>query len=132
MNTIRMNKTILVSGAVLALLAVLLGAFGAHGLEKFVDAKRIDSFNTGVRYQMYHAIVFLVLGNMSVLTLSSKKWIFYFFIGGVSLFSGSIYLLVIDEIFGKDFSSIGFITPLGGLLLIIGWIVFLFSLAKIK
>ncbi len=127
-----MNKTILITGAVLGLIGVLLGAFGAHGLEKLVDTKSIDSFKTGVRYQMYHAIVCIILGNMTVLNMTSKRRIFYFFIGGITLFSGSIYLLVIDEALGMSLSSIGFITPLGGLLLIFGWILLIINVAKIK
>ncbi len=126
------SKTILITGAVLALLAVLLGAFGAHGLEKLVDAKGIDSFKTGVRYQMYHAIVCLILGTTNAIAPKSKKQIFYFFMGGIPLFSGSIYLLVIDEVLGVSLSSLAFLTPLGGLLLIFGWIFFIISLAKIK
>ncbi|WP_103865069.1 DUF423 domain-containing protein [Aquimarina sp. I32.4] len=132
MNKISENKTILITGAITGLIAVLLGAFGAHGLEKHVDAASIDSFTTGVRYQMYHAIVCVILGNMTVLQEIRRKRIFYFFIGGIILFSGSIYLLVIDEIFGISLSSIGFITPLGGLLLISGWIFLIISLMKIK
>ena len=127
-----MNKTILITGGILGLLAVLLGAFGAHGLERFVDLESIDSFQTGVRYQMYHAIVCIILGNMTVLSPTSQKRIYYFFLGGVTLFSGSIYLLVIDEVFSIDLSGIGFITPLGGLLLIFGWVFFIVSLTKIK
>lgn len=127
-----MNKTILITGAIMALLAVLLGAFGAHGLKKLVDTEGIDSFTTGVRYQMYHAIVCLILGNMPVLQEAVKKRIFYFFMGGITLFSGSIYLLVIDDAIGISLSSIGFITPLGGFLLIIGWLLFVVSLVKIK
>lgn len=132
MNKISTNKTILITGAVLGLLAVLFGAFGAHGLKQLVGSESIDSFTTGVRYQMYHAIVCLILGNMSVLQEVTRKRIFYFFIGGITLFSGSIYLLVIDEILGISLSSIGFITPLGGLMLIIGWVFFAISLMKIK
>ncbi|MBG6131916.1 uncharacterized membrane protein YgdD (TMEM256/DUF423 family) [Aquimarina sp. EL_43] len=132
MNKLSANKTILITGAVMALLAVLLGAFGAHGLEKLVDPESINSFTTGVRYQMYHAIVCIILGNMSVLQEVTRKRIFYFFMGGITLFSGSIYLLVIDEVLGISLSSIGFITPLGGLLLILGWVFFVISLVKIK
>ncbi|TSE10034.1 DUF423 domain-containing protein [Aquimarina algiphila] len=132
MNKISTNKTILIMGGVMGLLAVLLGAFGAHGLEKLVNAESIDSFTTGVRYQMYHAIVCLILGNMTILSSTSKKRIFYLFLGGITLFSGSIYLLVIDEVLGVSLSSIGFITPLGGFLLILGWIFFIISLVKIK
>ncbi|MEW7289882.1 DUF423 domain-containing protein [Aquimarina sp. 2304DJ70-9] len=132
MENTGINKTILITGAVLALLAVLLGAFGAHGLEKLVDAKSIDSFKTGVRYQMYHAIVCIILGNMNGISPKSKKRIFYFFMGGIPLFSGSIYLLTIDDALGISLSSIGFVTPLGGFLLIFGWIFFIISLVKIK
>jgi uncharacterized membrane protein YgdD (TMEM256/DUF423 family) len=132
MNKISANKTILITGAVMGLLAVLLGAFGAHGLKKLVDPENINSFTTGVRYQMYHAIVCIILGNMSVLQEVTRKRIFYFFMGGITLFSGSIYLLVIDEVLGISLSSIGFITPLGGLLLILGWVFFVISLVKIK
>lgn len=123
-----MNKTVLITGAIAGALAVLLGAFGAHGLGNFVDSQSIDSFNTGVRYQMYHAIVCLVIGNIPGL----NKRIFYFFFSGIILFSGSIYLLVIDEIIGINLSGIGFITPLGGLLLILGWVSLIISLIKIK
>ncbi|WP_024768221.1 DUF423 domain-containing protein [Aquimarina macrocephali] len=132
MDKISANKTILITGAVMGLLAVLLGAFGAHGLEKLVDPEQINSFTTGVRYQMYHAIVCIILGNMSVLQEVTRKRIFYFFMGGITLFSGSIYLLVIDEVLGISLSSIGFITPLGGLLLILGWVFLVISLVKIK
>ncbi|MDY8134990.1 DUF423 domain-containing protein [Aquimarina sp. 2201CG5-10] len=132
MNKKSINKTILITGAVAGLIAVLLGAFGAHGLEKLVDNDNINSFTTGVRYQMYHAIVCLILGNMSILTDAVKKRVFYFFLSGMILFSGSIYLLVIDEVLGVSLKSIGFITPLGGLLLILGWILFIISLIKIK
>lgn len=132
MNKTSTNKTILITGGVMGLLAVLLGAFGAHGLEKLVNAEGIDSFTTGVRYQMYHAIMCLILGNMTILNHISKKRVFYLFLGGITLFSGSIYLLVIDEVLGVSLSSIGFITPLGGFLLILGWIFFIISLVKIK
>ncbi len=132
MKEIGVNKTILIAGAVTGLVAVLLGAFGAHSLKSLVDAESINSFTTGVRYQMYHAIVCIILGNMVVLEASSRKRIFYFFMGGITLFSGSIYLLVLDDILGISLSSIGFITPLGGFLLIIGWILLIISLIKIK
>ncbi|GAA0712790.1 DUF423 domain-containing protein [Aquimarina litoralis] len=127
-----MNKTILITGAMLALLAVLLGAFGAHGLEKLADAKNINSFQTGVRYQMYHAIGCLILGNMNMLQQHHKRRVFYLFLIGIILFSGSIYLLVLDEVLGVSLSSIGFITPLGGSVLILGWIFFIIYLSKIK
>lgn len=127
-----MNKTILATGAISALIAVLLGAFGAHGLEKLVASENVTSFTTGVRYQMYHAIALLVLGNMNLVSIPSKKKVFYFFLIGMILFSGSIYLLVVDEIIGISMSSIGFITPIGGLLLIAGWSVFAITIIRSK
>ncbi len=127
-----MDRKILITGAIAGLLAVILGAYGAHGLEKFVDADSITSFVTGVRYQMYHAIVIVMLGMMNMIDPDLKKKIYYFFLSGIILFSGSIYLLVTDQIFGIDLSSIGFITPIGGLLLIIGWIFMIISFVKIK
>lgn len=127
-----MNKKILITGAVAGLLAVILDAFGAHGLERFVDEKSINSFTIGVRYQMYHAIVCVIIGNTSLIKAIPKKRIFYSFLIGMILFCGSIYLLVIDQILGIDLSSIGFITPLGGLFFIFGWILLTFSYIKIK
>ncbi|GAA4115839.1 DUF423 domain-containing protein [Aquimarina addita] len=125
-----MNKQIIATGGIAALIAVLLGAFGAHGLEKLVDTDSINSFTTGVRYQMYHAIVCILLGTIEIISETAKKRIFYLFVTGMILFSGSIYLLVIDEVLGVSLSSIGFITPLGGLLLILGWVFFVFSIYK--
>ena len=127
-----MNKKILTTGAIFALIAVLLGAFGAHGLEKLVDYKSVESFRAGVRYQMYHAIVLLILGSILVISDTHKKRIYYFFLLGTILFSGSIYFLVVDEVLGISLARIAFITPIGGLLLIIGWILFVISLMKTK
>lgn len=132
MNKSLESRTILITGAILALLAVLFGAFGAHGLKKLVDATSINSFTTAVRYQMYHAMACLFLGLLPVLSYKIKKRIFIFFLAGVLLFSGSIYLLVIDDVIGFSFSSIGFLTPLGGLCLILGWIYLIVNLIKIK
>lgn len=127
-----MERKFLITGGILAGLAVLLGAFGAHALKKLVDAAGVASFNTGVRYQMYHAIVFLVIANIKFLPVKAKKQLFYIFLTGVVLFSGSIYFLVLDEILGISLSSIAFVTPFGGLLLIFGWIFFVYQLFKNK
>ena len=127
-----MNRKILITGAVFGLLAVLLGAFGAHGLQKVVDATAVASFNTGVRYQMYHALVLLFLGTFQLLSEKSKKTLYYFFTIGIIMFSGSIYLLVIDAALGMDFSAIAFAIPISGLLLIIGWALMAIGFMKIK
>jgi uncharacterized membrane protein YgdD (TMEM256/DUF423 family) len=117
-----MNKTILVVGVILGLTAVILGAFGAHGLEKLVSKENVETFSTGVTYQMYHALLLLFLGSTNFITSSSKKAIFYLIIGGVLLFSGSIYSLATNELTAFDFKKIAYLTPIGGSLLIFGWI----------
>jgi uncharacterized membrane protein YgdD (TMEM256/DUF423 family) len=117
-----MNRTILLTGAVFGLLAIGLGAFGAHGLEKLVDAEAIDTFETGVKYQMYHALFLLFLGMWDGLSSKSKRYIYGLVVAGVVLFSFSIYLLALNSLTAFDFKIIGFLTPIGGVLLILGWI----------
>ncbi|MDO6491718.1 MULTISPECIES: DUF423 domain-containing protein [unclassified Cellulophaga] len=116
-----MNKTILSTGVFFGFTAVIIGAFGAHGLENLVDAKSIASYKTGAQYQMYHALLLLVLGLIPQLTAKQKKPIFYVLVIGIILFSFSIYVLSIDTILGFNAKSIAFATPIGGLFLIIGW-----------
>jgi uncharacterized membrane protein YgdD (TMEM256/DUF423 family) len=127
-----MNKKILITGSLLGLLAVILGAFAAHGLENSISKDAIETFQTGVRYQMYHAIVLLFIGSTTLLAVKTKKWIYYLMLLGVVLFSGSIYGLSTNELSSFDFKTIGFITPIGGLLLIISWIIMLIGFVKIK
>ncbi len=117
-----MNKTIFITGLIFGLFAVVLGAFGAHGLERLVDPSSVATFETGVKYQMYHALFLLILGGIQQLPYSSKRWVYYLIVAGVVLFSGSIYLLAINSIIPSfDFKVIAFSTPIGGSLLIIGW-----------
>ncbi|HUH46102.1 MAG TPA: DUF423 domain-containing protein [Arenibacter sp.] len=117
-----MNKTILATGVFFGLTAVMLGAFGAHGLTDLVDAKALDSFGTGVQYQMYHAFFLMILSGIGQLSLKRKKLIYYFIVMGILCFSLSIYLLATNALTGFDFTRITLITPLGGILLITGWI----------
>lgn len=116
-----MNRTILLVATVLGLLAIILGAFGAHGLKKLVDAEAVDTFETGVRYQMYHALFLLFLGIWNGLGIAMKKRIFSMVLVGVILFSFSIYLLALNSLTAFDFKIIGFLTPIGGVFLILGW-----------
>ncbi|MDB4292090.1 DUF423 domain-containing protein [Maribacter sp.] len=116
-----MNRTIFMTGLVFGVLAVLIGAFGAHGLENLLDARALNTFETGVKYQMYHALFLLVLGSTEKLPATKKKWVYYFVLIGVILFSFSIYLLATNTLTAFDFKSIGFITPIGGAFLIFGW-----------
>ncbi|MDL5510965.1 DUF423 domain-containing protein [Arenibacter sp. M-2] len=117
-----MNKTIFGTGVFFGLTAVLLGAFGAHGLEKMIDAKAIETFETGVRYQMYHALFLMILGGCNVLINERKKTVYYFIVAGVVCFSFSIYLLALNELFSFDFKKLALLTPLGGVLLVTGWL----------
>lgn len=116
----------LVFAAVFGMLAIILGAFGAHALKKILNEEQLKSFETGVKYQMYHAIVLLVLGFQLEFTQPIENYIVYSFIGGIILFSFSIYGLVISSAMNKKLRFLGPITPLGGLLLTIGWGLFLY------
>ncbi|WP_158974572.1 DUF423 domain-containing protein [Cellulophaga sp. L1A9] len=116
-----MNKTIFSTGILFGTLAVVFGAFGAHGLKNLISPESIATFNTGVTYQMYHAIVLLVLGSVNKIPAAKKKIIYGLFTAGIFLFSFSIYLLATNTLTGFDFKTIGFVTPIGGLCLILGW-----------
>ncbi len=117
-----MNKTIFGTGIFFGITAILLGAFGAHGLEKMIDAEAIVTFETGVKYQMYHALFLMILGGCNILGNANKKIVYYFIVAGVVCFSFSIYLLATNELSGFDFKRLAFLTPLGGILLVTGWI----------
>lgn len=116
-----MDKKILSTGAILGIIAIILGAFGAHALKKMLSIEQLSTFETGVRYQMYHALFLLFLGLMTQIPQRTKKIIFLLVIIGVILFSGSIYLLATNDLTSFNFKIIGFVTPIGGLLLILGW-----------
>lgn len=125
-----MNKKLLITGAVFGVLAIVLGAFAAHGLEKLIDADSIDSFETGVRYQIYHAFLLLILGSSNFVNRKIKSSIFYLVLVGIIFFSGSIYGLATNSLTTFDFKTIAMITPLGGLLLIMAWIVMLIGIIR--
>jgi len=127
-----MNKTILTTGLTLGLLAVVLGAFGAHGLKKVIGPDEINTFETGVKYQMYHALFLMVLSMLPSIATNTKMTVFYIVIIGVVLFSGSIYLIATNTLTSFDFKKLGFITPIGGTLLIIGWGILLYSVLTRK
>lgn len=122
----------LVTGTILAGLAVALGAFGAHGLKKIVSAETVNIYQTGVQYQMYHALALILVG------LISEKWpsayigyAGYFFLAGIVLFSGSLYLIVSINAFNKTVPTlVGILTPVGGLLFIAGWLLLLTGIVK--
>ncbi|MGO3181661.1 MAG: DUF423 domain-containing protein [Aequorivita sp.] len=126
------DKNMAVTASFLAAVTIALGAFGAHGLKNIVDAAAINTFETGVRYQMYHSIAILILGLTPSIPEKIKKRTFWLFIVGMLFFSGSIYLLALNEVLSFNSAKIGFITPIGGLLFIIGWVSLGFSLLSLK
>ena len=122
-----MKKKLVATAAILGMIAIILGAFGAHALKKVLSIEQLATFETGVRYQMYHALFLLFIGLLDNVTEKTKKTIFFLVVFGVILFSGSIYLLATNDLTAFDFKSIGFLTPIGGLLLIMAWGVLLAS-----
>jgi uncharacterized membrane protein YgdD (TMEM256/DUF423 family) len=116
-----MNHTAIIFGAIFGFLAIFLGAFGAHLLQKKLTKEQLQSFETGVKYQMYHAIVLLILGFQLNTEEIINGYIIYSLIIGVVLFSFSIYGLVISSANNKKLKFLGPITPLGGLFLALGW-----------
>ncbi|MDL5514788.1 DUF423 domain-containing protein [Arenibacter sp. M-2] len=119
-----------VMGSLYGLLAVVFGAFGAHALKKTMNEQQLKSFETGVKYQMYHAILLLVIGFNFNLETTLERYMVYCLIMGVFLFSFSIYGLSISAAKGKKLKFLGPITPLGGLLLVIGWTLMLYSFVQ--
>ncbi|MBE0424227.1 MAG: DUF423 domain-containing protein [Lutibacter sp.] len=116
-----MTQFTLLFASILGGLAAVFGAFGAHALKKILSDDQLKSFETGVKYQMYHAIVLLVIGFNFKLETALEKYMVYSFMAGVLLFSFSIYGLVISSAKNKKLTFLGPVTPLGGLLLIVGW-----------
>ena len=108
----------LTTAAVLGMIAVILGAFGAHALKSKLTPEALESFETAVRYQFFHVLLLLFVNMYTEFTNKEKNRISYFLIAGILLFSGSIYLIYLLSVPAK---SIWFVTPLGGVLLIVGW-----------
>ncbi|MFT5102427.1 MAG: uncharacterized membrane protein YgdD (TMEM256/DUF423 family) [Candidatus Latescibacterota bacterium] len=118
----KFSKKIVIIAAILAAMTIGIGAIGAHGLKQMVDANALASFETAVRYQMYHVIGLLVIGVATGIPGSTKKWVSQFFYFGLIFFSGSIYVLALKEVHGIEVGFLGPITPIGGFLLILGWL----------
>ena len=128
-----MKKGVVISGALLILIAIILGAFGAHALKEILSEKSLHTFETGIRYQMYMGIAILSLGfNYHRFRKRKFKLFYSFILLGTLLFSLSIYGLV-----WADYAMLltlrkvlGPITPLGGTLMIIGWSMFIFQFIR--
>jgi len=116
-----MKNFTLIIGGIYGLLSVILGAFGAHAFKKILSVERLESFETGVRYQIYAAFFLLIVGYILKFETSSEKWISILMIAGTFLFSVSIYFLSFQDVWGVNLKFLGPITPLGGLFMIISW-----------
>lgn len=115
--------------AILGMITIILGAFGSHMLKEKLTIESLQSFETAVRYQMYHVIVLLFVNMYSNFSIKVKNTISLLFFIGILLFSGSIYVITVGGIPAK---SIWFVTPLGGISFIIGWLFMLQSFLKNK
>jgi uncharacterized membrane protein YgdD (TMEM256/DUF423 family) len=119
------NKQLLLTGAVLGLISVILGAFGAHAFKNLLTANnRVDTYELAVRYQFIHAIAFLFAG----LWVGQDTWAGgYAWLAGIILFSGSLYVLAFTN---STAPYVVFSTPLGGLMFIIGWVWLILAIVR--
>jgi len=127
-----MDRKIFLLACVTGGLGVVLGAFAAHGLKPLLSVSAFESFNTGIRYQMYHAFLLFFIGITTQIKLNQKSILFKLISIGVLLFSGSIYLLSTNDLTPFNFKVIGFITPIGGLFLIASWLLLFVYFFRIK
>lgn len=120
-----MKKNLVIT-SLLGALTIILGAFGAHALKETLSIDQLKSFETAVKYQMYHVIVLLIINMYPTFSEKIKNILSYLFFAGILFFSGSIYAITL----GVNPKSIWFITPIGGLFFIIGWLKFAYSFFK--
>ena len=127
-----MHKLFLSAGSLLGGIAVALGAFGAHGLKKIVTADTVNIFQTGVHYQMYHALALISVAIVfEKFPVKLMVWAGASFCIGILLFSGSLYLLTILKAAGKlGLEAVAIITPFGGLFFIVGWLLLFAGVMK--
>ncbi len=127
-----MQKIYLVLGTILAGLGVVLGAFGAHGLKKFVGPETLATYQTGVQYQLYHAFALLAVGLLQTrFSNAFLQWAGLCFVTGTVLFSGSLYLLASLKAMNRTpGTAVVLLTPAGGLFFILGWILLLVGILR--
>ncbi|MBR8537731.1 DUF423 domain-containing protein [Carboxylicivirga sediminis] len=125
-----MKQIVLVFGSIYGALSVTLGALGAHALKKVLTETQLQSFEVGVKYQMYHAIVLLVIGFFFTFETRLQQMMGWSFISGTLLFSFSIYFLSLSSLIGANLKVLGPVTPLGGLLMILGWCLLLVQVVR--
>lgn len=129
----QLHRNFLITGAVLILIGIALGAFGAHGLKETLEPERLNSFEVGVRYQIYHGLALLIIGfNLEKLKFSPSLFL-KLILTGVVLFCGSIYLLACRDLIGFHPAKIVFlITPLGGVSFMAAWLILILKLIRRK
>lgn len=127
-----MNKRIIITAALLGLTAVILGAFGAHTLKSWLSADQLAIWDKGVTYQFYHTLAILYLSTFARYKNKLINLSYFCFLTGIILFSGSLYLLSTGAMTGIRPDQIGFITPVGGLFFILGWIMLFLAALKDK
>lgn len=127
-----MGRRFFIAGFLIGLIGIILGAFATHGLKPILSPESLVSFETGIKFQIYHGLLFLILGNIKIPATKVIGWVFYLLLFGIILFSGSIYLLATNEFTDFDFRSIALVTPLGGSLLIFCWALLLIHFIKLK
>ncbi len=127
-----MNKRIILTASFFGALAVILGAFGAHGLEKIVEPSALKTWHTAVEYQFYHVFALLYLSTFARYKNKLIGLAFIFFTTGILLFSGSLYLLSLKDVYHLSINFIGPVTPIGGLCFIIGWVCLFLAALKDK
>lgn len=117
-----MNKQIIITASILGLLAVVAGAFAAHGLKPHLNSQQLEVWHTGVQYQFYHVFALLFLSTFGRYRNRLVNIAYYLFLFGIVCFSGSLYLLACRDMIGWNWLSVmGPVTPLGGLMFIAGW-----------
>jgi len=127
-------KTLILIASILGFLAVLMGAFGSHTLKSQLSPQSLSAYKTGVEYHFYHT--FAIFCTALLYRIYRIKGIFFiglFFLGGIALFSGSLYLLSMKDLIGINSTKfIGLLTPLGGLALMGSWAAIFFTVVRIK
>lgn len=125
------DKKMITIGAIFGGVAVIAGAFGAHGLKGLLTPDKLQVYDTAVKYQFYHTLA-LILTGLLIHSFTNKNLVRagYCFIAGIILFSGSLYILSTSSLFNAQINWVGIITPFGGLLMITGWLLLLLGILR--
>lgn len=127
-----MNKRIILTAAFFGALAVILGAFGAHTLKSLISTSSLEIWQKGVEYQFYHTFALLYISTFARYKNKLIGFSFVFFTLGIILFSGSLYLLALKDVYQLPVSFLGPVTPIGGLCFIVGWVCLFLAALKDK